>query len=149
VSQAALARAHASDFSEESAGGDQGEIQLPVVPEWRVAASLPQSPSEVGISSDYVARLATSKRRQAHIDGMEQTPTMNPADYDAPTYPKELVWTFGGGLVLFGVGIVVLVIAFVVRTQGLQFAAAVLLIVGSVAVVLSLLRGQDIDERTR
>jgi hypothetical protein len=63
-------------------------------------------------------------------------------------YPRALVLAFGFGIAIFMIGFVGLVARPLIKDQGLHIAAAGVLALGAIIVALSLLRGQDIDERT-
>ena len=69
-------------------------------------------------------------------------------DAQKQNYPHALVRWFGMGLLLFVVGLVILLANIFFHAADANAVAAALLAVGSVTVVLTLLRGQDIDERT-
>lgn len=73
-----------------------------------------------------------------------KTPTRTAAGRRYPTY---LVVGFASGLVIFGVGAALLLLALFSGLDTVKLISAVFLVVGSVTAVMALLRGQDLNER--
>lgn len=62
-------------------------------------------------------------------------------------YPYYLVKLFGIGLVLFSIGLLLLLAAFFGGGVNIKVGGACALGLGSITVILALLRGQDLDEQ--
>jgi hypothetical protein len=65
----------------------------------------------------------------------------------ASEYPAWLLQTFAVGVIIFVIGLVSLLAVAFSAKEGLKLVGAVFLALGSLTVVLALLRGQDLDER--
>ena len=70
-----------------------------------------------------------------------------------PVYNKDsamsrLIPWFAGGIVLFAVGLIMVLVSSVIQAEALVSGGAILLAIGSAIVAITLLRGQDINERT-
>jgi hypothetical protein len=63
-------------------------------------------------------------------------------------YPSCLVKIFTVGLVISAIGMVLLLVTFFFDNAIIKIGGAVLFALGSVTVVLTLLRGQDLDEQS-
>jgi hypothetical protein len=61
-------------------------------------------------------------------------------------YPQNLIRIFAGGVWLSIIGVVGLMYGLIGGRHPVELGSSILLAVGTVAVALSLLRGQDIDE---
>ncbi len=61
--------------------------------------------------------------------------------------PKLLIRIFAAGVIVSGIGVILLFCTLFAKSDQLKLIAAVILAVGSITVVLALLRGQDVDER--
>ena len=63
-------------------------------------------------------------------------------------FSPQLISWFAGGVILFSLGLAVLLLSVFIYTDLVSSAGAVLATIGSIIVALTLLRGQDIAERT-
>lgn len=62
-------------------------------------------------------------------------------------YPKMLVRLFAIGVAIGVIGIAILLITIISNNENLKLMAAIFMAIGSITVVLALLRGQDLDEQ--
>jgi hypothetical protein len=63
--------------------------------------------------------------------------------------PRYLVVAFAVGLIIAAIGAVLMIPSLLLNTGIINTISTLLLAVGSATVVITLLRGQDLDERTR
>jgi hypothetical protein len=66
------------------------------------------------------------------------------ADY---AYPQWLIIVFAAGIIISALGLLFLAIVPFAKIDGLKLDSASCLVVGTVSIALSLLRGQDLEER--
>jgi hypothetical protein len=62
-----------------------------------------------------------------------------------PSYPQWLIIAFAAGVIISALGLLILAIAAFAKIDGLKLASALCLVVGTICVELSLLRGQDLE----
>jgi hypothetical protein len=93
---------------------------------------------------------ASPMSAKAHISIMQ-------ADYDLAIraasprymmekeYPRSTVVAFAGGVTLFVIGLIILLYTAMRPSDVVRLISSVIMAIGSITVVLALLRGQDID----
>jgi hypothetical protein len=103
-------------------------------------------------SAEIYANVAYAKGTRVHpttlTRSISQAETPRPEE-KATKYPRYLVTSFVAGLAFVLIGAVSLLMAVFSKHAALNVAGAVLLALGSLTVVMTLLRGQDLDEQTR
>jgi hypothetical protein len=61
-------------------------------------------------------------------------------------YPRWLIVVFAVGIIVSAIGVLLLIVVPFTKMGGLRIASASCLVIGTIAVALSLLRGQDLEE---
>mgnify|MGYP001468140355 CR=1 FL=1 len=95
----------------------------------------------------YIAFAKTARNAVAFADyggGVPSGPTARPPE---TKYPLYLIQAFRVGSIAFAFGVILLLITIFFASDVLSIGGATFLALGSVTVVLTLLRGQDLDER--
>lgn len=138
MSAGSLARESAFCFIDDDDDGNEKDVRFTEVPERKRERQNSVSPRydvcyiSRMIDRDLLIEAKTTEGLRKHASG--------------ENYPRYLIKAFGIGIAIFVTGIVVLLYGMVTSTSAANAAAAALLVLGSLATVLSLLRGEDIED---
>jgi small-conductance mechanosensitive channel len=127
-----------------------------VAEEWRAATSKvrPHQTSYYAFGADPAHRsirkpITISVSLRSDYDSMFDGRGPIKATRPDSGYPRYVIMGFAGGVVMFVVGIIILIASIFVSNDNLEIIGAVLTAIGSTTAVVMLLRGQDLDERSR